>query len=122
MDLTPNQIRRYGIGITCPELDIGISANSPTARDSTQTELQTICLAILIAGKKQAIRIITNSNRAINAIQKTSQIAKHRVRRNYSTEIEFIQKTIELKQLKIQWQKTCTHSGTPENKQADQLA
>ena len=122
IDTTIHGSRKKGIGIYYEETIPPIIANAPTARDSTQTELQAICLAITISPPHQSIRLHTDSSRAIHAIQKEANTAKQLVRRAYDTELRLIQKTTRQKSLQIEWIKVKAHSNNQSNNQADQLA
>src|SRR4051812_10398607 len=55
-------------------------------------------------------------------IQKDASTAKQKVRRNYSTELDYIQKTITTKRLKVSWHKVQAYSGNTGNDLADRLA
>ena len=122
IDMEPQTTRRKGIGIHYGESAQPISANAHTARDSTQTELQAICLAITTSPPYQHIHIHTDSSRAIRTIQKEASTAKQHVRRAYSTELRSIQNSIHKKNLQIEWIKVKAHGNNQSNNLADQLA
>src|SRR3954467_14098220 len=122
IDTTIQDSRKKGIGIYYEGTIPPIAANALTARDSTQTELQAICLAVITSPPHQSIRLHTDSSRAINAIQKEANTAKQLVRRAYDTELRLIQKSTQQKSLQIEWIKVKAHSNNQPNNQADQLA
>src|SRR5436305_8776642 len=122
IDTTTQGSRKKGISIYYEGTIPSIIANAPTARDSTQTELQAICLAITASPPYQSIRLHTDSSRAIHAIQKEANTAKQLVRRAYDAELRLIQKTAQQKSLQIEWIKVKAHSNNQSNNQADQLA
>jgi ribonuclease HI len=122
IDIELQTTRRKGIGIYYRESAQPISAKAHTARDSTQTELQAICLAITTSLPYQHICLHTDSSKAIRAIQKEANTAKQQVRRAYNTELRAIQKTIREKNLQIEWIKVKAHSNNQSNNLADQLA
>ena len=122
IDQEQHDHRKKGISIAYSGTTPPIVANAPIAKDSTQTELQAICLAILTSPSNQSIRLHTDSSRAIHAVQTKAQTAKQQVRRAYSTELKLIQETIQKEKLKVEWIKVKAHSNNKQNDQADELA
>jgi ribonuclease HI len=122
IDTNPTGTRNSGIGICCKEIGLEIAASTPTARDSIQAELQAICLAIQVSPKEQQLAIHTDSERAIRAIQTKQETTKHRIRRSYSTELDYIHRATLKNQLSINWEKVRAYNNIPGNDQADSLA